>query len=119
MLTPAIAISLATLVLSFTISAAFVAANGGLSMPSAAIVSRAPASSPSLVAAAPSSAVAATIGAIGRRAGRDAEPDRRERVAGGDAVTVPDAHDVAHAGRDSRSRRRSPRRSRPRPGSRS
>ena len=62
MLTPAIAISLATLVLSFTISAAFVAANGGLSMPSAAIASRAPASSPSLVAAAPSSAVAATIG---------------------------------------------------------
>jgi hypothetical protein len=60
-LTPAIAISLATLVLSFTISAAFVMANGGLSMPSAAIASKPPAASPSLVAAAPSNAAAATV----------------------------------------------------------
>ncbi len=60
-LTPAIAISLATLVLSFTISAAFVMANGGLTMPPAAIASHPPAASPSLAAAAPSSGAAATI----------------------------------------------------------
>ena len=60
-LTPAIAISLATLVLSFMISAAFVVANGGLTVPSAAVASKPPAASPSLAAAATSGAGAATI----------------------------------------------------------
>ncbi len=93
-LTPAIAISLATLVLSFTISAAFVMANGGLSMPSAAIASRPPAASPSLAAAATVGRRGRDRRAIGRGAGRDAEPVRRERVADGHAVPDPDALDA-------------------------
>jgi LysM repeat protein len=60
-MTPAIAISLATLVLAFGISAAFVMANGGMSLPSIAIAPRSPAASGSGVAAAPSSGLAASI----------------------------------------------------------
>jgi LysM repeat protein len=60
-LTPAIAISLATLALSFTISAAFVMANGGLSMPLAAVATTPSPAAPSLAAAATSGAAAATV----------------------------------------------------------
>ena len=94
-LTPAIAVSLATLVLSFTISAAFVAANGGLTMPSAAIASKPPAASPSLVAAAPSSAVAATLVPSVAAPVVTPSPSARERIACSHAVPVPDAHPVA------------------------
>ncbi len=58
--TPAIALSLAILLLSFGISAAFVVANGGMSLPSIAIATRSPASSASALAGA-TGGVAATV----------------------------------------------------------
>ncbi len=53
-LTPAIAVSLATLALAFLISVGFTMANGGLTLPSIAVATGTPAASASAVAAAPS-----------------------------------------------------------------